>query len=344
MPHLRIGRNDGKRVVGWRVFVVVERAAEVGFRHCSIHSLTLSQPFVLFVGPSFIRVYEAVAPAGLQGQELPPGPPFFAGPGHADGDEVVEIEVALVDVVLEDLFDKVVNLLFVGEFPGNAGAGGERPDEDSEVTGDLDVVEGALAQETVGQGAVEGDFAIDAAAVGGQAGQGRAGRGQIAATMRPAGPAASTAPDGAGILPQRMAAGIRFYAVGGGAGFLPQRMAAGIRFYAVGGGAGFLPQRMAAGIRFYAVYGGAGFLPQRMAAGIRFYAVGGGAGILPQLMAAGIRFYAVRGGAGFLPQRMAAGIREGAGLGMQTNRLLSRRPDGVSGGGAVAVCRGGPWT
>ena len=41
---------------------------------------------------------------------------------------------------------------------------------------------------------------------------------------------------------------------------------------------------------------------------------------------------------------MAAGIREGAGLGMQTNRLLSRRPDGVSGGGAATADRHGPWT
>ena len=67
---------------------------------------------------------------------------------------------------VEDLFDEVVYLLFVGEFPGHEGVGGERPDEDSEVAGDLDVVEGALAQEAVGQGAEEGDFAIDAVAAG----------------------------------------------------------------------------------------------------------------------------------------------------------------------------------
>ena len=142
------GRNDGKGVVGWRVFVVVfvgrgvfvgrrvvvgrrvfvrvfvfvEGAAEVGFRHCSIHSLNLSQMLVLFVGPSLLGVYDTVAPAELQGQELPPGPPFFAGPGHSDGDEVVEIEVAVVDGFVEDFFDEVVYLLLVGEFPGQCGS------------------------------------------------------------------------------------------------------------------------------------------------------------------------------------------------------------------------------
>ena len=135
---------------------------------------------------------------------------------------------------VEDFFDEVVYLLLVGEFPGHAGVGGNGPDEDAEVAGYLDVVQGALAQETVGQGAQEGDFAFAVPAAGGQAGQGGAsngGKGQRAAAGPPAS-TASTAPDGAGFLPRRMAAGIRFYAGYGGAGSLPRRLAAGIRFYA----------------------------------------------------------------------------------------------------------------
>ena len=82
---------------------------------------------------------------------------------------------------------------------------------------------------------------------------------------------------------------------------------------------------------------GAGFLPRPLAAGIRFYAGYGGAGFLPRRVATGIRFYAGYGGAGFLPRPLAAGIREGVGPGVQANRLLSRRPDGVPGGGGVGI-------
>ena len=175
------------------------------------------------------------------------------------------------------------------------------------------MVDGALAQEAVGQEAEEGDFAFHAGAVGRQAGQGRADSGEGATAMGPSASDVSTGPDGSGFLPRRIAAGIRFCAKGGSAGFLPRRIAAGIRFCAGHGGAGFLPRRIAAGIRFCAGHGGAGFLPRRIAAGIRFCAKGSSAG--------------------FLPRRIAAGIRERVGLGEQTNRLLSRRPDGGSGGG-----------
>ena len=234
---------------------------------------------------------------------------------------------------MEDLLDEGVDLLLVGELTGHSGVGGEGPGEDAEVAGDLDVVDGALAQEAVGQGAEEGDFAFHAGAVGRQAGQGRADSGEGATAMGPSASDVSTAPDGSGFLPRRITAGIRFYAGHGGAGILPRRIAAGIRFCAKGGSAGFLPRRIAAGIRFCAKGGSAGFLPRRIAAGIRFCAKGGSAGFLPRRIAAGIRFCARHGGAGILPRWIAAGIRERVGLGEQTNRLLSRRPDGESRGG-----------
>ena len=114
--------------------------------------------------------------------------------------------------LVEDLLDESVDLLFVGEFAGHSGVGGEGPGEDAEVAGDLDVVDGALAQEAVGQGAKQGDFAFHAGAVGRQAGHRRADSGEGAAAMGPSASDVSTAPDGAGFLPRRIAAGIRFCA------------------------------------------------------------------------------------------------------------------------------------
>ena len=263
--------------------------------------------------PGILGADEAEPLAMLEWDEVPPGPPFVAGLGHADREKVEESHLSLIDGLVEDFLDEGVDLLLVGELTGHSGAGGEGPGEDAEVAGDLDVVDGALAQEAVGQGAEEGDFAFHAGAVGRQAGQGRADSGEGATAMGPSASDVSTGPDGSGFLPRRIAAGIRFCAKGGSAGFLPRRIAAGIRFCARGNSAGFLPRWIAAGIRFCARGNSAGFLPRRIAAGIRFCAKGNSAG--------------------FLPRWIAAGIREGVGLGMQTNRLLSRRPDGGSGGG-----------
>ena len=301
--------GEDVRVVG-RVFVEgVFEVVRLGF----FTGIEVGEVFGVSGWPGILGADEAETLAMPEWDEVPPGPPFVAGLGHADREKVEESHPTLVDGLVEDLLDEGVDLLLVGELTGHSGAGGEGPGEDAEVAGDLDVVDGALAQEAVGQGAEEGDFAFHAGAVGRQAGQGRADSGEGATAMGPSASDVSTAPDGAGILPRRIAAGIRFCAKGGSAGFLPRRIAAGIRFYAEGGSAGFLPRRIAAGIRFCAKGGSAGFLPRRIAAGIRFCAGHGGAGILPRWI--------------------AAGIRERVGLGVQTNRLLSRRPDGESGGG-----------
>ena len=67
---------------------------------------------------------------------------------------------------LEDLLDEVVDLFLVGELLGSLGLGGVGPDDESEAAVYLGVVEGARAQEAVGQGAEEGYFAVYAGAVG----------------------------------------------------------------------------------------------------------------------------------------------------------------------------------
>ena len=312
--------SEDIQVVG-RVFVEgVFEVVRLGF----FTGIEVGEVFGVSGWPGILGADEAETLAMLEWDEVPPGPPFVAGLGHADREKVEESHLSLIDGLVEDFLDEGVDLLLVGEFTGHSGAGGEGPGEDAEVAGDLDVVDGALAQEAVGQGAEEGDFAFHAGAVGRQAGQGRADSGEGATAMGPSASDVSTGPDGAGILPRRIAAGIRFCAKGGSAGILPRRIAAGIRFCAKGGSAGFLPRRIAAGIRFCARGSSAGILPRRIAAGIRFCA-NGRAGFLPRQCG--------HSSAGFLPRHLAAGIRERVGLGVQTNRLLSRRPDGESGGG-----------
>ena len=61
---------------------------------------------------------------------------------------------------------RLVDLLFVGELFGGLGLGGVGSDDESEAAVYLGVVEGARAQEAVGQGAEEGYFAVYAGAVG----------------------------------------------------------------------------------------------------------------------------------------------------------------------------------
>ena len=60
---------------------------------------------------------------------------------------------------------------------GALGLGGVSPNDESEASVNLGVVEGALAQEAVGQGAEEGDFAFDVPGCRGTAGAGKGRRG-----------------------------------------------------------------------------------------------------------------------------------------------------------------------
>ena len=234
------GRKEGVGVIGvisediqvvGRVFVEgVFEVVRLGF----FTGIEVGEVFGVSGWPGILGADEAETLAMPEWDEVPPGPPFVAGLGHADREKVEESHPTLVDGLVEDLLDEGVDLLLVGEFTGHLGVGGEGPGEDAEVAGDLDVVDGALAQEAVGQGAEEGDFAFHAGAVGRQAGQGRADSGEGAAAMGPSASDVSTAPDGSGFLPRRITAGIRFYAGHGGAGIffrgaLPQASASAPR-------------------------------------------------------------------------------------------------------------------
>ena len=132
----------------------------------SFMGCNLIEVFVHFAGPTVIRVDEAVSAAFFDGEEVSPGPPFFAGAGGAYGEEVVEGYFPLVDLFVEDFLDEGVDFLFVGEFFGGLSLGGEGADDEAEVAGNLGVVDGSLAQEAVGQGTEEGHFAFDVPAVG----------------------------------------------------------------------------------------------------------------------------------------------------------------------------------